>query len=83
MAWRAWAGFVQISHCQDLAALRVMTPDGLPVYDQSEIMHGAFAASCHSGVTLAAAHAVSDAKYVADGRLGAELDGLSAGQFNV
>jgi len=34
-------------------ALRVMTPDGLPIYDQSQTMPGAFAAACHSGVTLA------------------------------
>ncbi|MEZ5824798.1 MAG: FAD-dependent oxidoreductase [Geminicoccaceae bacterium] len=38
-------------------ALRVMSPDGFPIYRQSEAMPGAFAASCHSGVTLAAAHA--------------------------
>ncbi|MBT3658590.1 MAG: FAD-binding oxidoreductase [Rhodospirillaceae bacterium] len=65
------------------AALRVMTPDGIPIYDQSETMPGAFAASCHSGVTLAATHAMTFAKYVADGHLGSELDGLSAGRFDV
>ena len=35
------------------AALRVMPPDGLPIYDQSERFPGAFTANCHSGVTLA------------------------------
>ncbi len=64
-------------------ALRVMTPDGLPVYDQSDRYPGAFAASCHSGVTLAAAHAHIFAKYVANGRLGPELKGLSAERFDV
>lgn len=38
-------------------ALRVMTPDGLPIYQQSADHPGAFAISCHSGVTLAALHA--------------------------
>ena len=38
-------------------ALRVMSPDGLPIYTQSEAHPGAMALSCHSGVTLAAAHA--------------------------
>ncbi|UOM34082.1 FAD-binding oxidoreductase [Acuticoccus sp. I52.16.1] len=38
-------------------ALRVMSPDGLPIYAQSEAHPGAMALSCHSGVTLAAAHA--------------------------
>ncbi len=65
------------------AALRVMTPDGLPIYDQSESMPGAFSASCHSGVTLAAVHAMTYAPYVAEGKLGRELAGLSARRFDV
>ena len=36
------------------AALRVMSPDGLPIYDQSREFPGAYLATCHSGVTLAA-----------------------------
>jgi len=52
---RAWAG------------LRVMTPDGFPVYEQSAIHPGAFVATCHSGVTLAAAHAYAFAPAVAAG----------------
>ena len=64
-------------------ALRVMTPDGIPIYDQSETMPGAFAVSCHSGVTLAAAHALDFAGYVVDGRLGDELAGLSSRRFDV
>jgi len=39
------------------AALRVMTPDGLPIYQQSHEMPGAYLVTCHSGITLAAAHA--------------------------
>lgn len=39
------------------AALRILTPDGLPIYQQSPEMPGAFLVTCHSGVTLAAAHA--------------------------
>ncbi len=65
------------------AALRVMTPDGIPVYDQSPEYPGAFAVSCHSGVTLAAAHAKILADYIAKGRLGAELEGLSVRRFDV
>lgn len=38
-------------------ALRIMSPDGHPVYDESERYPGAFLVTCHSGVTLAAAHA--------------------------
>jgi len=39
------------------AALRVLSPDGLPIYQQSPTMPGAFLVTCHSGITLAAAHA--------------------------
>ena len=38
-------------------ALRVMTPDGYPVYAQSEEYPGAYLITCHSGVTLASLHA--------------------------
>ena len=38
-------------------ALRVLSPDGLPIYQQSATMPGAFLVTCHSGITLAAAHA--------------------------
>ncbi len=65
------------------SALRVMTPDGCPIYDQSESMPGAFAMSCHSGVTLAAAHAHDFAGYVAEGHLGDRVAGLSSRRFDV
>lgn len=38
-------------------ALRVMSPDGGPIYQHSDKYKGAFGVCCHSGVTLAAAHA--------------------------
>ncbi|OSQ51773.1 NAD(P)/FAD-dependent oxidoreductase [Marivita geojedonensis] len=38
-------------------ALRVLSPDGLPIYQESSDMPGAFLVTCHSGITLAAAHA--------------------------
>jgi len=38
-------------------ALRVMTPDGLPLYQQSASAPGAYLVTCHSGITLAAIHA--------------------------
>ncbi|MEH6650865.1 MAG: FAD-binding oxidoreductase [Motiliproteus sp.] len=48
-------------------ALRVMTPDGYPIYQQSQQYPGAFLVSCHSGVTLAAAHAGPIAEWIATG----------------
>lgn len=38
-------------------AIRIMTPDGFPIYQASESCPGAYLVTCHSGVTLAAAHA--------------------------
>lgn len=38
-------------------ALRVLSPDGLPIYQHSATMPGAYLVTCHSGITLAAAHA--------------------------
>lgn len=38
-------------------ALRVLSPDGLPIYQESPQMSGAYLVTCHSGITLAAAHA--------------------------
>lgn len=40
------------------AALRIMTPDGYPIYQHSNTCPGAFYVTCHSGITLAAAHAL-------------------------
>ena len=38
-------------------ALRILSPDGLPIYQESADMPGAYLVTCHSGITLAAAHA--------------------------
>jgi hydrogen cyanide synthase HcnC len=65
------------------SALRVMTPDGLPIYEQSGICKGAFVATCHSGVTLAAAHAFTLAPAIARGALPAEIDCFRGRRFRV
>ena len=63
------------------AALRVMSEDGLPIYQESESHPGAFTINCHSGVTLAAAHAMALAPMIAGGGLGLELDAFAASRF--
>jgi glycine/D-amino acid oxidase-like deaminating enzyme len=66
------------------AALRVMTRDGFPIYDQSSECPGAFVATCHSGVTLAAIHALTLAPLIAKGELPAEtFNVFSSRRFNV
>jgi glycine/D-amino acid oxidase-like deaminating enzyme len=46
-------------------ALRVMSPDGFPIYQQSVSHPGAYVVTCHSGVTLAANHSMKIAPWVA------------------
>ncbi len=65
------------------AALRVMSPDGKPIYEQSERYPGAFVANCHSGVTLAAAHANLLAPMIAAGVLAPGMAPFSAERFDV
>jgi glycine/D-amino acid oxidase-like deaminating enzyme len=65
------------------AALRIMPRDGLPIYDQSASFPGAFTANCHSGVTLAAAHANLLAPMIAAGALDPALELFSARRFDV
>ena len=63
------------------AALRVMSPDGFPIYEQSQRYPGAFAATCHSGVTLAGAHALALAPAILDGALPDTLAAFSSNRF--
>jgi glycine/D-amino acid oxidase-like deaminating enzyme len=65
------------------AALRVMTQDGFPIYDESETCPGAYVASCHSGVTLAANHALVLPAMLTGDALPAELAPFSAKRFGV
>jgi len=48
-------------------ALRVMSPDGFPIYQQSTACPGASLVTCHSGVTLAAAHTLELAPWIGGG----------------
>lgn len=65
------------------SALRVRAKDGFPVYEQSATHPGAFIVTCHSGVTLAATHAMHLAPMIAAGALAPELDTFSTRRFHV
>jgi glycine/D-amino acid oxidase-like deaminating enzyme len=59
LARRAVATFPALARARLVrawGALRPLTPDGFPIYQASTSCPGAFVATCHSGVTLAAAH---------------------------
>jgi glycine/D-amino acid oxidase-like deaminating enzyme len=86
MAERAVLSFPWLAELQVVrawAALRVMPPDGTPIYDESEKFPGAFTANCHSGVTLAGAHANAFAPMVAAGALDPMMAPFSAKRFDV
>ena len=63
------------------AALRVYSPDGFPIYEQSLQYPGAFVVTCHSGVTLAAAHAMRIAPWIKGGPIPDELSSFRGGRF--
>ncbi|MGQ4274078.1 NAD(P)/FAD-dependent oxidoreductase [Terrihabitans sp. B22-R8] len=65
------------------SALRVMSRDGFPIYDQSGTVPGVFVANCHSGVTLAAAHTRLFAPAIAGGSLPSEYNAFSLRRFHV
>jgi glycine/D-amino acid oxidase-like deaminating enzyme len=60
-----------------------MSPDGFPIYDESAAAPGAFVVTCHSGVTLAAAHAGLLAPMIARGALDPSVASFSARRFDV
>jgi len=62
-------------------ALRVLTPDGYPIYQQHRESQ-AYAFSCHSAVTLAAVHALQLAPMILAGQLAPSISEFSANRFN-
>jgi glycine/D-amino acid oxidase-like deaminating enzyme len=80
-ATRAFPFLKDVEVVRAWGALRIMTPDGHPVYDESPACPGAFAVSCHSGVTLAAQHALALAPLVARGGFADALAPFTARRF--
>jgi glycine/D-amino acid oxidase-like deaminating enzyme len=64
-------------------ALRVMSPDGFPIYQASAACPGAFVVTCHSGVTLASQHAGALADWIRGGPEPADISGFKAERFHV
>lgn len=63
------------------SALRVMSPDGFPIYQESESCPGAFVVTCHSGVTLAAQHSLAVAPWILGGDMPPYLASFPATRF--
>ncbi len=62
-------------------ALRVMTPDGNPLYEASRQYPGAYGLSSHSGISLAAFHAGDLAESILQDSLGHEYAEFSGARF--
>ncbi|WP_417587392.1 NAD(P)/FAD-dependent oxidoreductase [Pararhodobacter oceanensis] len=62
-------------------ALRVMTPDGYPVYARSPQHPGAYLVTCHSGVTLASLHASLLADWIEDKVAAPDLEAFDDHRF--
>jgi glycine/D-amino acid oxidase-like deaminating enzyme len=64
-------------------ALRVMSPDGFPIYQASAACPGAFVVTCHSGITLAVQHAGPLVDWIRGGSEPMEIRGFKAERFDV
>jgi glycine/D-amino acid oxidase-like deaminating enzyme len=64
-------------------ALRVLSADGLPIYQQSAEMPGAYLVSCHSGITLAAAHARFLPEWLEQTNTAPDLEVFSEDRFSL
>ncbi len=83
-AQRMFPKLARLNVVRTWTAIRVMTEDGFPIYEQSQSFPGAFVACCHSGVTLAANHALTLAPMIAKGALDqAMLGAFTARRFHV
>lgn len=65
------------------AALRIMSPDGLPIYQRSPMVAGASFITCHSGITLSAAHARLLPDWILSQNTAPDLSQFSESRFHV
>jgi glycine/D-amino acid oxidase-like deaminating enzyme len=80
-AVKAFPRLAQANVVRAWGCLRIMTPDGIPIYEESRTHPGAYAFAVHSGVTLAAFHASALADAVANGNLGNYFAPFSGDRF--
>ncbi|CAE6903659.1 Opine oxidase subunit B [Pseudomonas marincola] len=81
-AVRSFPCLANVNLVRAWGALRVMTPDGGPIYQELSHAPGAHLVSCHSGVTLAAMHALRLAPSIATGTALPELASFGLGRFS-
>ncbi|RBH59006.1 MULTISPECIES: FAD-dependent oxidoreductase [Pseudomonas] len=77
-AVRCFPQLAQVRLVRAWGALRVLSADGFPIYEASPACPGAVVVSCHSGVTLAAIHALRLAPWI-----GGECADPAVGPFSL
>lgn len=82
-AVRSFPVLADVNLVRTWGALRIMTRDGYPIYEQSQDFPGAFVVTCHSGITLAALHAGPITEWIRGGQRPVYTDNFKAGRFNV
>lgn len=86
IADRAVRVFPELAHVRvnrSWGGLRILSSDGLPIYEQSSSHRGIFMVSCHSGITLGAAHARLVPRWL-EGRSDApDLEAFSESRFSL
>lgn len=64
-------------------ALRVLSPDGYPVYTQSAEKPGAYLVTCHSGVTLAPLHTKGLVDWIENASGAPDLEAFDEARFSI
>lgn len=82
-ATRCFPFLADVNVVRTWGALRVMSPDGYPIYEESTDCPGAFVVTCHSGITLAPVHAGPLVDWVRNGVKPEEIREFRAERFNV
>lgn len=82
-ATRVFPVLASASIVRSWSALRVMSADGLPIYQQSPTRPGAYLATCHSGITLAAAHAMLLPQWLEGTSEAPDLEAFSESRFSL
>lgn len=82
-AVRCFPVLADVNIVRSWGALRIMTPDGYPIYEASDDCPGAFVVTCHSGITLAPLHSGPIARWIRGGPAPEQIQSFKAGRFNV
>ncbi len=82
-AIQVWPRLAEVNVLRSWAALRVLTPDGYPIYQRSVDHPGAFLVTCHSGVTLAPLHATRLAEWIDGDPAAPDLEAFDEERFAV